>query len=58
MITVDLRAVPQAEVGDPVLIFGDGLPAEEVADHAGTIAYELFCGLTNRVRFRYLDGYS
>ena len=49
MITVDLRSLPQAQVGDTVLLWGDGLPAEEVAGWAGTLAYELFCGLTNRV---------
>ncbi|WP_439640904.1 alanine racemase [Nevskia sp.] len=54
MITVDLRALPQAAVGDPVILWGDGLPAEEVATWAGTLAYELFCGLTNRVHYRYL----
>ncbi len=54
MISVDLRGVPGAQVGDPVLLWGHGLPAEEVAGHADTIAYELFCGLTRRVRFRYL----
>jgi alanine racemase len=56
MISVDLRAVPEAQVGDRVLLFGEGLPAEEIAAQAGTIAYELFCGLTNRVRFQYIGG--
>lgn len=51
MITVDLRQLPQAQVGDAVLLWGSGLPAEEVAGWAGTLAYELFCGLTNRVHF-------
>ena len=46
--------VPEARVGDPVPIWGEGLPAEEIARCAGTLAYELFCGLTNRVRFRYV----
>lgn len=54
MITLDLRAVPQAQVGDTVQLWGPGLPAEEVAAHADTIAYELFCGLTQRVHFRHL----
>ena len=54
MITVDLRALPQAAVGDPVILWGNGLPAEEVATWAGTLAYELFCGLTSRVHYRYL----
>ncbi|AWN17661.1 alanine racemase [Salinisphaera sp. LB1] len=49
MITVDLRAVPEAGVGDRVTLWGPGLPADEVAAAAGTIAYELFCRLTARV---------
>jgi alanine racemase len=55
MITLDLRQAPAAAVGDEVLLWGEGLPAEEVAAHAGTLAYELFCGLTNRVRFRHIN---
>ncbi|WP_428313223.1 alanine racemase [Hydrocarboniphaga sp.] len=55
MITLDLRQAPDARVGDEVLLWGAGLPAEEVAAHAGTLAYELFCGLTNRVRFRHIN---
>lgn len=54
MITLDLRSVPAAQVGDPVTLWGPELPAEEMAPYAGTIAYELFCGLTQRVRFRYV----
>ncbi|MGH8482406.1 MAG: alanine racemase C-terminal domain-containing protein, partial [Nevskiaceae bacterium] len=54
MITLDLRAVPQARVGDPVLLWGPGLPVEEIAGRAGTIAYELLCGLTQRVRFAHV----
>jgi alanine racemase len=51
MITIDLRSQSTACVGDPVVLWGDGLPAEEVAHKAGTIAYELFCGVTQRVTF-------
>jgi len=56
MITVDLRQVPDAKVGDPVVLWGQGLPADEIARAAGTIAYELFCGVTQRVRFREING--
>jgi len=56
MLTVDLTAVPDAVVGDTVTLWGVGLPAEEIAAAAGTIAYELFCGLTGRVHLRYEDG--
>ncbi|HXK57001.1 MAG TPA: alanine racemase C-terminal domain-containing protein, partial [Gammaproteobacteria bacterium] len=51
MVTVDLRSQPEAKVGDPVILWGRGMPAEEIAEAAGTIAYELFCGVTQRVRF-------
>jgi len=56
MLTIDLRKVPNAAVGDPVRLWGPELPAEDVATHAGTLAYELFCGLTQRVHYRYLPG--
>lgn len=49
MITVDLRPVKNAKVGSEVVLWGEDLPADEVAMHAGTIAYDLFCGITNRV---------
>ncbi len=49
MITLDLRAQPQASVGDPVVLWGRGLPIEEVANSAGTIAYELLCHVTERI---------
>ena len=55
MVTVDLRHQAKANVGDPVVLWGKGLPVEEVADYAGTIAYELLCSVTNRVQFEYLD---
>lgn len=48
-ICVDLRNQPQARTGDEVLLWGKGLAAETVAEHAGTISYELFCGVTPRV---------
>jgi alanine racemase len=50
-ISVDLRSQPDAAAGDPVVLWGRGLPVEEIATHAGTIPYELLCRLTTRVRF-------
>ncbi len=49
MITVDLGELPVA-LGAHCVLWGEGLPADEVAAHAGTISYELFCRLTARVR--------
>jgi alanine racemase len=53
MICIDLRACPDAQVGDEVTLWGDGLPIDEVAAAAGTIAYELLCGVGSRVQFDY-----
>ena len=49
MLAVDLTAIPEAGIGSPVLLWGEGLPVEEVARAAGTISYELLCALAPRV---------
>lgn len=53
MICVDLRPCPDAVVGDEAILWGDGLPVEEIAQSSTTIAYELLCRLTSRVQFIY-----
>jgi len=49
MLACDLTDLPNAGVDSPVILWGDGLPADEVASAAGTISYELFCALARRV---------
>jgi alanine racemase len=49
MMVVDLTELPHVHKGAPVTLWGEGLPADEVAAVAGTISYELFCGITARV---------
>ncbi len=51
MITLDARGFPDLKVGEEAILWGRGLPAEEVAEHAGTIAYQLFCNVSSRVAF-------
>jgi alanine racemase len=51
LITLDLRAAPQARVGDRVTLWGPNLPVEDIAAKAGTISYDLTCGMTRRVLF-------
>ena len=48
-LCVDLTGIPHAAAGSPVVLWGRGLAADEVATSAGTIAYELFCALAGRV---------
>jgi len=49
MLTVDLRTQPQAKIGDPVLLWGPGLPVEVVAESNNTSAYELVTRMMQRV---------
>jgi alanine racemase len=49
MLCADLTAIPEARVGSPVTLWGEGLPADEVAASAGTVSYELLCALAGRV---------
>ncbi|MCL1066815.1 alanine racemase [Shewanella olleyana] len=49
MLTVDLGADATDSVGDLVQLWGKALAVEEVAEHIGTIAYELVTKLTPRV---------
>ena len=50
LITVDLTPVPEARVGSPVVLWGEGIPVDEVAIAAGTIGYELLAKVAPRVR--------
>jgi alanine racemase len=49
MLTLDLTDYPEIGVGSPVELWGTHLPVDEVADHAGTLGYELLCALAPRV---------
>ncbi len=55
MLFVDLRECPGADVGTAVTLWGEGLSADEVAASAGTVSYELLCGLARRVPVSVLD---
>jgi alanine racemase len=49
MICVDISNLEEAYIGTPVTLWGEGLPADEVAAAAGTVSYELLCALAPRV---------
>lgn len=50
MISVDITdSKSSVDIGDVVILWGDELPVDEVAKHAGTIGYELLCAVTSRV---------
>jgi alanine racemase len=52
MTTIDLEGQPDAAIGDPVVLWGRGLPVERIARAVDTIPYELLCRVTRRVPYR------
>ncbi len=53
MLAVDVTEHEAIEVGAPAVLWGEGLPVEEVARAAGTISYELLSRLARRVPLEY-----
>ena len=51
LLAIDLSELESVQVGASVELWGQHLPVESVAEAAGTISYELTCGITRRVRF-------
>lgn len=58
MIMVDVTGVPGATTGDEAVLLGtqgaERIDADELARRAGTISYEILCGISRRVPRRYL----
>ena len=49
MLAVDLSELPDVRIGCRAVLWGEGMPVDEVARAAGTISYELLCALAPRV---------
>jgi alanine racemase len=49
LTTVDVTGIAGVEVGDAVVLLGDGVSADDHARWCGTIAYEILCGVKGRV---------
>ena len=67
MLEVDLSQVPQADIGSEVTLWGQGptikghptsLDIDEVAQHCGTIGYELMCALSPRVTVQVCESHA
>ena len=46
-IAIDLRDLKNPQRDDDIVLWGQGLPVEEIASAAGTIAYELLCSMAH-----------
>ena len=56
MTAVDVTHLPEVRVGDEVILWGKGIGADRVAPFAGTIPYELICGISQRVAVEWKNG--
>jgi alanine racemase len=50
MSMIDLSEVPEAEVGDEVIIFDEQLTIQQLAEAIGTIPYEILTNVSQRVK--------
>ncbi|QEP43948.1 alanine racemase [Ectothiorhodospiraceae bacterium BW-2] len=55
MIVIDLTDCSAPNIGERVVLWGEGYPLERLANSCGTIGYELTCRLTPRVERRVID---
>src|SRR5699024_8179309 len=46
---VDITHIPEANLEDEVILYGEDLPIEEIAEKIGTINYEITCMISPRV---------
>jgi alanine racemase len=56
LVTIDVTDIPNASVGDEVILLGDDITAEELAKRSQTISYEVFCRISARVPRVYTEG--
>jgi alanine racemase len=55
MTMIDISEIADSREGDEVIIFGSGLSVAAVADRAGTIAYDILAGISQRVKRVYFE---
>lgn len=53
MMTVDVSHLALVALDDTVVLWGDDLPAAEIAAYVDTVAHELLCHLSGRVQMEY-----
>jgi alanine racemase len=55
MCMIDVSNVKNVQPGEEVVLFGKGLPVDEIAEKIGTINYEVVCGVGKRVPRVYVE---
>lgn len=55
MLTIDLSNHPDAKINDPVVLWGAGLPVEQIATASRSSAYEILTRMTPRPKIEVID---
>jgi len=55
MTMVDITEIPDVNEGDEVIVFGNGLSIQQIAEWAKTIPYEIMTGISQRVKRVYFE---
>jgi alanine racemase len=55
MLAVDLENIPEAKIGDQVILWGKDLPVEVIAKHSNMSAYEILTRMTQRPKVQIKD---
>jgi alanine racemase len=55
MLMLDITGMNNVKEGDEVIVFGKGLPVEQLAGWANTIPYEIMTGISQRVKRIYFQ---
>jgi alanine racemase len=55
MTMIDMTEIPDAREGDEVILFGNDLSVAELAKWAGTNAYDMLAGISQRVKRVYFE---
>lgn len=55
MCMVDITHIDAVNEGDEAIIFGEALPVQQLANWAGTIAYEILTSISQRVKRVYIN---
>ncbi len=50
MTMIDITHIPGVAEGDDVIIFGEAVPVQQLAEWIGTIPYEIMTGISQRVK--------
>ena len=55
MIAINLNNCKNASIGDPIILWGEDLPVEEIASYSANINFDILTGIQNRVKFTWIN---